>query len=184
MLSLFLNFDNQTTSFIMYLIPHNYFFESFFSFFSLQGNSIFIWLAIILSLIILEEIRFPGIQKTDKKFIIYFIISFTMTTVLVNFILKPVFHRSRPNLSSKIYNLRSKACPIDYSFPSSHAATAFAAAAILAFFDKKRRWFYWTVAFLISFSRIYLGCHYVFDVVIGAIIGYLISNLLLLTLNF
>ena len=59
------------------------------------------------------------------------------------------------------------------------SATAFAAATVLSFFDKKRRWFYYTVAMLISYSRIYLGCHYFFDVIVGAIIGYIISQLLL-----
>ncbi|EKE14348.1 MAG: hypothetical protein ACD_12C00559G0006, partial [uncultured bacterium] len=55
--------------------------------------------------------------------------------------------------------------------------TAFAAATVLAYFDKKRRWFYYSAALLISYSRIYLGCHYFFDVIIGALIGFLISKL-------
>ena len=190
--------DKQLTLFISNLFPHNAFFDSFFSFFSLQGNSFFIWILIILGIIILEEIRYPGIQKTDKKFVVYFLISFTLTAVLVNFVLKPTFHRPRPlpaekrslerransdESSSKVSlggPAYSTTCPTDFSFPSSHAATAFAAATILAFFDKKRLWLYWTVAFLISLSRISLGCHYFFDVFIGGIIGYFISKFILL----
>lgn len=172
--------DEKITQFIFQLIPHNSFFDSFFSFFSLQGNSLFIWVFIITAIIVIEEIFRPGIQKTDLNLIFYFLISFSVTVSVVNFILKPIFHRPRPNsLISKIYDLRSKSCPSDFSFPSSHAATAFASAVIIASFDKKRKWFYYGVAFLISLSRIYLGCHYFFDVVTGAIIGYLISRIIL-----
>ncbi|MEK7096731.1 MAG: phosphatase PAP2 family protein, partial [Patescibacteria group bacterium] len=81
-----------------------------------------------------------------------------------------------------IYNLGSL-CPKDFSFPSTHAATAFVAAEILAYFNKKRKWFYFAVAILISYSRIYLGCHYFFDVVFGAIIGWLVSQSLLFVLG-
>ncbi|MFA6513419.1 MAG: phosphatase PAP2 family protein, partial [Patescibacteria group bacterium] len=55
------------------------------------------------------------------------------------------------------------------------------AATILAYFDKKRRWFYYIIAVLISYSRIYLGCHYFLDVVAGTILGFVISKIILLT---
>jgi len=175
--------DTTITQFVFQLIPHNLFFNYFFSFFSLQGNSFFIWILIIAIIIIIEEIHQPGTQKTDINFIFYFLISFIAASSLVNFVLKPIFHRPRPPLGVwklEIGNWKlNNRCPNDYSFPSSHAATAFAAACVIAAFDKKRRWFYWGVAFLISLSRIYLGCHYFFDVLAGAVLGYLISIILL-----
>jgi len=168
------NVDLPLTKFIFSLLPHTILINKFFSFFSLEGNSFFIWILIIAVVIIIEEKVSPGIQKKDINFILYFIVSFAVTFVLVNYVLKNITHRSRPTISL------SSHCPKDYSFPSSHAATAFAAATILANFDRKRRWFYYLTAFLISLSRIYLGCHYLFDVVSGAIIGIIISRLLLL----
>lgn len=74
----------------------------------------------------------------------------------------------------------SNICPADFSFPSAHASTAFAAAAVLTYFDRKRRWFYYLVAILISFSRVYLGCHYFLDIFFGALLGYAVSKLVLL----
>jgi membrane-associated phospholipid phosphatase len=57
------------------------------------------------------------------------------------------------------------------SFPSSHAANAFALATVLA-----RRWrrgapVFVGVAGIVAFSRVYLNRHYVSDVVVGAAIG-------------
>jgi undecaprenyl-diphosphatase len=156
----------------MFQIPHTIFFDFFFSFMSLRGYSFFIWLIIIAVLILVEE-------KRDNKhhFIFYFVISFVLTALLVSFPLKSFFHTPRPSIDGVT---PFTVCPTDYSFPSGHAATAFAAAYILSFYDKKRRAFYYAVAVLIAYSRIYLHCHYLIDVVGGAVIGVIISRLVLM----
>lgn len=174
MLSFLLNVDYLITSFLKNIIPHSFIFNSFFSSFSLQGASFFIWLLIIFAIIIFEEKKHPGISKGDKKFIFIFLTTFLTTFIITNFFLKNFFLRTRPNIANSIN------CPKDFSFPSSHAATAFATASVLAFFDKKRKWFYYFIAFLIAYSRIYLGCHYFFDVLVGGIIGLLISKVLII----
>jgi len=65
----------------------------------------------------------------------------------------------------------------DYGFVSNHAANSFAVAAFVSMFFA-RRWitiamFSW--AALVSYSRIYLGVHYPFDILGGAFLGYLIG---------
>ncbi len=177
-----MNLDYTLTNFLAKLIPHIPFLNYFFSFFSLKGSSILIWILVIIGVTILEERKNPGISKRDKKFIILFSISFFLTFLLTDIILKNIFFRPRPMLSDfvRLYPISSNfICPSNFSFPSGHAATAFAAATVLTFFDKKRRWFYYMVAILISYSRIYLGCHYFFDVGVGGILGYMISSLIL-----
>ncbi len=174
-----ISLDYFLTNLFSKLIPHNQFFDRFFSFFSLKGSFIFIWLLVILIVLILEERKNPGITKQDKKFIFIFSTSFLLAFILSDLVLKNIFIRLRPFLDTKYSILNTFICPTDFSFPSTHAATAFAAATVLTYFDKKRRWFYYTVAVLISYSRIYLGCHYFLDVTTGALIGYLISQLLL-----
>jgi len=172
--------DENITESIYKLFPHNQFFNSFFSFFSLYGGSLFIWLLVIIFIVIVEEIQRPGIQKTDRIFIIYSLLSFTLAYLLNEFILKNIFHRLRPPSFNQFQPISTNFnCPIDFSFPSTHAITAFAAATIIGNFDKKRKWFYYTIAFLISFSRIYLGCHYFFDVLVGGIIGFMISKIII-----
>ena len=173
MLEKLIYFDIVITNFLKNLLPHHHFFDLFFSFFSLKGNAIFVWILVIIIALFLEEKKHPGISKNDKKFIIVFTLSFLTTAFLVNYPLKNFFHRPRPN------QLISTTCPTDFSFPSGHAATAFAAATVLTFFDKKRRFFYSTIAFLIAYSRIYLGCHYFLDVLAGGVVGIIISKIIL-----
>lgn len=172
MLDAILNFDIQITQFINGLIPHNTLFDLFFSFFSLAGSSLFVWVLVIIFIVVIEEIFHPGIQKRDIKFMVYFLISFFVTVLLTDIVIKHIIFRPRPFMALHIL----ANCPRDSSFPSSHAATAFASALILSTFDKKRKWFYYFIAILISLSRIYLQCHYVVDVVAGAIIGTLVSK--------
>ncbi len=159
--------DKTITNFLTYLLPHNQFTNLFFSFFSQKGESILIWAVLLLLLIIFEEMR-------NKKFIVYFLVSFAVTGILVNIVIKNVVKRPRPTTHISAVN----SCPKDYSFPSGHSAAAFSSAVVFAYFDKKRKYFYYAVAILIAYSRIFLGCHYFFDVVVGGLIGSLISALL------
>lgn len=178
-------FDYLLTNFFGRIIPHNIFLNYFFSFFSLKGSSIFIWILTITLIVILEERKNPGISVKDKKFMLIFFGSFISTFYLADIFLKNFFRRPRPYLLFQTVhnNLITGICPVDFSFPSAHAATAFVAAGILTHFDKKRKLLYYIIAILISYSRIYLGCHYFFDVVVGAIIGYIINRLFLFVLD-
>lgn len=178
MISQLVSFDKTLTLILQNLFPHNLFFSALFSFLSLQGITVFLWFGIVLAAIIFEERKNPGISARDKKFILSFTLSLLITGLLVNVILKNTIHRPRPTTSNwelEIRNLNYN-CPKDFSFPSGHASLSFAAATVLASFDKKRKWFYYTIAALISYSRIYLGCHYFLDILFGAVLGYLISK--------
>jgi undecaprenyl-diphosphatase len=134
------------------------------------GVAAVFWFAIMIYLFYIEE-------KRDKRFIPYFILAVGFSFIVSNMFLKNIVHRPRP-IPPDIVSLSS--CPRDYSFPSSHAAVAFSATTILMTFDKKRKWYYIGGALLISLSRIYLQCHFFFDVVAGGTIGYFISQSVLL----
>ena len=57
------------------------------------------------------------------------------------------------------------------SFPSSHAANAFALAAVLAARWRPAAPLFWVVAAWVAWSRVYLNRHFLSDVVCGAIVG-------------
>jgi len=67
------------------------------------------------------------------------------------------------------------------SFPSGHAKNIFSAAAILGN-SVERKWtiLLYLLAVLVSFSRIYVGMHYPFDVIIGGFLGYVIGRVTLM----
>ena len=77
-------------------------------------------------------------------------------------VIKRVTDRTRPD---------GRHTPSNASFPSSHAANAFALAAVLG-----RRWrrgvpVFWVAAAVVGWSRIYLNRHFLSDVLGAAILG-------------
>lgn len=64
------------------------------------------------------------------------------------------------------------------SFPSGHAATSFAGAALLSRYLPGRWPVLFVLAVAIGFSRVYVGVHYPSDVVGGAILGMLVATAL------
>lgn len=83
---------------------------------------------------------------------------------------KPLVQRIRPcHVVQPLHLLVD--CSAAYSFPSSHAANMFGAAAFLTLFYRNSAWVFFPLAILIGYSRIYVGVHYPFDVLGGAILG-------------
>ena len=71
------------------------------------------------------------------------------------------------------------------SFPSGHTLSAFALFSLLAFIDERRGrgWFFFTLAFLTGYSRVYLFQHFVEDAYVGSLIGTTASILVYLSLR-
>ena len=159
-----MTFDRSLFLFINHL-PHNFLLDGFFGFLSTVGSAGAVWIILGMT-VFLWEIRSD--RKKDSRFLLTLIFSLAATFLLIEF-LKPIFARPRPDM----------AIMDSFSFPSGHSAIAFAGAAILSFKKKKWRPFFYLLAILISFSRIYLGEHYPLDVVGGGIIGFIISRLFL-----
>ncbi len=106
-----------------------------------------------------------------------------LTAFVLTAILQALIKRPRPVVTKTDYRLFVKT----YSFPSMHASTSFAFAAVLssAFLQSSlaHSWVYVVVFFLLAFciaiSRIVVGVHYFFDVIVGACFGFLLAMLML-----
>jgi undecaprenyl-diphosphatase len=88
--------------------------------------------------------------------------------------LKGLFDRPRPPLRYPNQD-PLVAVPDTASFPSGHAATSFAGATILAFAFPRLAPLFYVLASAVGFSRVYLGVHYLLDIVGGAVLGTLIA---------
>jgi membrane-associated phospholipid phosphatase len=85
-------------------------------------------------------------------------------------ILKVIFDRSRPPLADPALDPVGPV-PGTASFPSGHAASAFAAAVAVSVLFPRLRTPLLLLAATIALSRVYLGVHFATDVVVGSLLG-------------
>ncbi len=116
-----------------------------------------------------------GAWKKDKLFLSVSTLSCLIILVL-DWYLKNQAGRLRPFMVlNNVHNI-SDYLISDYSFPSGHTVFAFFIAYILINHFKLKNWLaflLYAVAFLVGFSRIYLGVHYFLDVAGGMCLGIL-----------
>jgi len=145
----------------------NPFLDPFFVFITYLGSSVFWILAIILLWL-----------DKKRKLSIYLTLAFIIDTVSL-FLLKSFFTRPRPYESLSELKILSLDIDLGPSFPSGHTQRAFSGATILSSFYEKFMVPFFVLAFLVGLSRIYIGVHYPFDILTGAINGILFGMIVL-----
>lgn len=90
----------------------------------------------------------------------------------------------RPRPYATIEGLSILVKPLSsFSFPSGHSSSSFAAAIALTLAFGKRGALAYIPAFIIAFSRCYVGVHYPSDIIGGALVGTLVSFVVYTLLN-
>lgn len=147
---------------------HSSFFDTIALVFSGVGTAGMVWFLLAFWLFVREE-------KKGPWFFAPLFGAGAMSWFLVEVLLKPIVARSRPGLELGTIIVGSQSDT--FSFPSGHATIAFAMAVVLAQKEPRWKWMFYTLAVLISLSRIYLGVHYPLDVIVGGVIGWSIGRL-------
>lgn len=157
-----MNFDMA----ILDLIQSNIrtgFMDAIMPFITQLGDAGLIWIILSIGLII---------PKKTRKIGFVMIIALILNGIICNIILKPMLVRIRPfDVNTAIKLLINK--PRDFSFPSGHTSASFTAVSVLFFRKSKLFVPSLVLAFLISFSRLYLYVHYPSDVLAGLVLGVL-----------
>ena len=142
-----------------------------------MGDSGILWIALGLLL---------TLPKRTRKIGLVILGAIGLMVVINNLALKSLFDRPRPFLIESYWWVEAYSYPglISYpsglSFPSGHSASAFAGA--VAFLLGARKWSSSKItqsiaiasvglAGLIAFSRLYLGVHYLSDIIVGSLVG-------------
>jgi membrane-associated phospholipid phosphatase len=168
---IFLLTEGKATAFI-YLNPwHRSTLDTFFVYVTFLGDGLF---AVIICALFLVLRRWsPALQ----------LITAFLLSALVSQILKNVFSMPRPKQffppGQYAYFIPGVTHVGFASFPSGHSTSVFALATLLALFEQNKKWniAYLLVAVAVGYSRIYLGQHFLGDVLMGSFIGVLTAVL-------
>lgn len=154
-------------SFLLINQFHSLFFDYFFSYITNFGDG-FVWIPLMIFTMIYQ-------RKKWLIVVINFIFSTALAIILKGLIFTNVL---RPAYLLKegfrLHFVEGVKIYTQNSFPSGHTITAFAVAFTFILLLKKKsnlKYLFFTLAFLVGFSRVYLAEHFLIDVIAGAFLG-------------
>lgn len=136
------------------------------------GRTVWLPLAVLILLVLIYKKNW----RESILILLAIVLVVTLCDQFASHICKPYFTRFRPthhpdfmNEVKTVFNYRGGR----YGFISSHAANAFGFATLMTLILRNRL-FAWTIFFwatLTAYTRVYLGVHFISDIVPGAISG-------------
>ena len=156
---------DSAEAFLLLNSYHNYALDVFLNLYTFVGNGLFsigVWAYLL----------------WKKKFLLakQVITAFLLSGIIVQ-IIKHLVFAPRPKLflSASAYNhfIDGVTLSGNSAFPSGHTASAFALATVLALSAQnvRRSLIYLLAAIIAAYSRLYLGHHFITDIIIGALLG-------------
>ena len=167
MLETLLNLDGGFLLFLQESV-RNPILDNIMIFITSLGNGGMIWIAATILLLIPKKTRKAGVMSA---------VALLGSLIINNNIVKNIVQRPRPFVTFTDLQIIIPT-PSEFSFPSGHTSSSFAAAAVFyRHLPKKLGLPAVILAGLIGFSRLYVGVHYPTDVIAGVLMGILLSYL-------
>ncbi len=116
-----------------------------------------------------------------KQFLTIYLVSILVTIIFSQGLKHLVFEdEKRPaSIYTELHDVSGMERHLNNSFPSGHTTAAFTFFTVLALAFGKKKWMQFTApicATSVGFSRVYLGQHYLSDIVVGAVLGVFIVS--------
>ena len=167
MLDTLLNLDGGFLLFLQESV-RNPILDNLMIFITSLGNGGMIWIVATIALLIPKKTRKAGIMSAA---------ALLGSLIINNNIVKNIVQRPRPFVTFTDLQIIIPT-PSEFSFPSGHTSSSFAAAAVFyRHLPKKIGLPSVILAGMIGFSRLYVGVHYPTDVIAGVLMGILLSYL-------
>lgn len=146
-----------------------------------------IWLAVSLFTVLVFFVYKAFANEKDFRFAFlkiknsyaFYVLSSVFMAVATTGILKVLIGRSRPIIYEALNTTLFVPGTMEYVFnsmPSGHTAASFAGLVTIGMLLPKVKWLTWALAIIIGVSRVYVGAHWVGDVIFGAFIGMLCAD--------
>ena len=135
--------------------------DGFMSVFTLLGEAGIIWIVCAAALLFFRKHRRTGVLT---------LLGLLLGVIVCNLLLKNIVARPRPFMLDPSVVL-AVAPPSEWSFPSGHASSAAAAAAVLMLGNRRLGIPACAVGLLMCFSRMYLFVHFPTDILGGILVG-------------
>ena len=115
-----------------------------------------------------------------KNSYVFYVFCSVVSAFLTTGILKVLIGRSRPVLFEALGNTYFVPGTFEHVFnsmPSGHTAVSFAGLVMIGMLFPRIKWATWTMAIIIGLSRIYVGAHWMSDVIFGAFVGMVCADI-------
>lgn len=134
------------------------------------------WTPLFIFFFVLIQMAYPKKEALYRSLTVLLLL---FTVLLLTDTTKEFFARLRPSDSEHLKDLIRILSPAKgYSFFSGHAATSFSITTLVVLFLRKKFSWIWILylwPLIFSFSRIYVGVHYPFDIITGTLVGVLLA---------
>ncbi len=142
-------------------------------------HSGWIWILVLLNIVWLYYHR-----TRAAKALIASVLAFGVADSVSYRIIKPIINRPRPEYVTGMNVILRVPNHSGQSFPSNHATNSFAVANVVGTYFPAARWWAFAYAALVAYSRVYVGVHFPTDVLGGALLGLMLSYLILWLMNY